>query len=506
MDRRRFLALAGTAPFVAGAVGPAAAQQAKNTLRLAWGNSFENFDPYYGATREGLILSRHVYDTLLHRDPDTGEYKPLLATSYRWVDDVTLELELRRDVRFHDGSPFSADDVADTFNRVVKPDSGIKVRSIVEWLKSAEKLGDHKVRLHLNAPYPMAPELLSSQLGIHSAAYFAKVGRDAAVREPVGTGPYRVVAQEIGKSARLQRFEGYMTGGPKGTPQIETLEIRIIPEPMTQMAELMTGAVDWIWRVSPDLMGRLAAVPTIKTDSAETMRYTALVFDAAGRAGKSPVQDPRVRRAFAHAINRQSIRDNLVKGKARVLDSLCFPSQFGCTNEVAKYAYDPALAKKLLAEAGYPDGFEMTMVSYVERVQTDAVAADLAKVGIRVKARPLQSPVVRKMMADNEVQLAFVSWGSFSVNDVSAAISMYFDFGGFDLTRDAQLRDWIKTADTSTVPATRQANYKSALQRIAEEAYWIPLTTTVTNYAYAKALQFEAPYDEVPTFFDARWS
>jgi len=477
----------------------------RDTLRIAWTQSYENMDPYYGASREGLIMARHVYDTLLYIDPLNGEISPLLARSWRWLDDVTLEFSLRDDVTFHNGYPFSADDVVETFNRVVQPDSGVKVRSIVEWMKGAEKLDDYTVRVYLARPNPTALNSLASQMGIHSARYFAEVGRDGVIRNPVGTGPYMVKSQETDQGAVLERFDGYFEGSVKGKPKIKTLEVKVIPDVNTQIANLMTGQIDWIWRVPSDVIDKVAGLPSVAVESAETMRYVAIAFDAAGRSGASPLQDARVRKAFAYAVNRQSLRDNIIKGKSRVLHSPCFPAQFGCTSDVTQYDYNPERARQLLAEAGYPDGLDLTMVAYTGKSETEAVAADLAKVGIRLNTRFLRSPIVRTMMENGEAQIVMLSWGSYSVSDVSAAISMYFDGGGYDMTRDTEITAWVKAGDTSLDPEVRKRSYDLALKRIAEQAYWLPLTTTVTNYAYVESLRFRAPYDEVPTFFDCSW-
>lgn len=506
MDRRDFLKVAGAATLVPLVGRPAFAAKADRTLNIAWGANFESIDPYYDSTREGVILVRHVYDALLYRDPKTFEYKPLLASAYRWLDDVTLEFDLRQNVKFHNGDPFTADDVVFTFTHVLAPDSGIRVRSTVDWMKSAEKVDKYKVRLHLKGPFPAALDYLAGQLGIYPHAYFAKVGQQGMARAPIGTGPYKVASQVTGKSATLERFADYFEGSPKGKASIGKIFARVIPDQTTQLAELMAGSLDWMWRVSADLLARLEVAPQLKTVTAETMRISMLGFDAAGKAGKSPMQDVRVRRAFAYAINRKSLRDNLIKGNSRVLNASCFPTQFGCTDDVPKYSYHPDRAKKLLAEAGYPDGFEITMLSWADRAQTQAVVGDLAKVGIRVTPRFLQSPVVRKMMSENEAQLTHMTWGSYSVNDVSASAGLFFNFSGYDMARDPEVRDWLHIADTSIDPERRKEYYKKALQRIADQVYWLPLASSVTNYAFTRDLVFEPSVDEIPRFFTARWA
>ncbi len=188
-----------------------------------------------------------------------------------------------------------------------------------------------------------------------------------------------------------------------------------------------------------------------------------------------------------------------------MLDAACFPSQFGCTDDVAKYSYDPDKARHLLAEAGFAGGFEVPLLSWASHTEVEAVVADLAKVGVTVKVRLLQSPVVRKMMSDGEATLAMISWGSYSINDVSASTSLYFDGGGYDMARDAQVTQWLKEGDNSTDAEARERSYKQALQRIAEQVYWLPVTSQVTNYAYTEDLEFTPSFDEIPNFFSARW-
>ncbi|MCC6468967.1 MAG: ABC transporter substrate-binding protein [Alphaproteobacteria bacterium] len=489
------------------AAAPSLADKASDTLNIAWNADPQTIDPYQGATREGNIIVHHVFDALLFRDPDTSEYKPALATAYRWVDDTTLEFDLRRGVKFHNGDPFSAEDVVFTFNTITKKDFPIILRSLADWIKGAEKIDDYKVRVTLNKPFPAALEYFSLPLRIYPKAYFEKVGAEQFTRAPVGTGPYKVVELVAGKSIVLERFDDHYAGSPKGRPAIKRLNMRVMPEMATQIAELMTGGLDWTWRVTPDQAAKLAGRGNLVSLEAETMRFSLLSFDAAARAGKSPMQDLRVRRAFAHAINRQELRDNLVKGASRVIHSGCYPTQFGCTDDVVKYDYDPAKAKALLAEAGYPDGFEITLLSYggTFRIESEAVVNYMRAVGVRINPQMLQSPTVRQKMSNSEAQLVHMHWGSDSVNDVARSAGQYFDFSPYDMARDPQVRDWLLEAQSTTDSEKRKAAYKKALQRIAEQVYWLPMTTFVTNYTFVNTLDFKPSYDEYPRFFFARW-
>jgi peptide/nickel transport system substrate-binding protein len=213
-----------------------------------------------------------------------------------------------------------------------------------------------------------------------------------------------------------------------------------------------------------------------------------------------------VRQAISYAIDRKAMVDNLVRGGSRVMNSMCFIEQVGCTEEgVKRYEYDPAKAKKLLAEAGYPDGFDTTIYAYREREYAEAMIGYLRAVGIRAKLNYMKYAALREESRAGKVPLNFTTWGSFSVNDASAFTSVYFKFGDDDVNRDPQVRDWLATADAATDPAARKENYAKALQRIADQAYALPLFSYSSNYAFTSDLDFSAQADELPRFYDAHW-
>ncbi|MGD8493885.1 MAG: ABC transporter substrate-binding protein, partial [Desulfobacterales bacterium] len=185
--------------FLTAAVSPAFAGKKDNTLNFAWTKELESLDRYYNTAREGMIVSRHVYDDLIYRDPVTWEYKPLLAKSFKWVDDTTIEFELRQGITFHNGEKFDADDVVYTLNYVSNPDSKVLVQRNVSWIKNAEKLGPYAVRINLKQPFPAAFEYLAGNLPIYPNEYYAKVGPEGFGLKPIGTGPYKVAEIEQGK-------------------------------------------------------------------------------------------------------------------------------------------------------------------------------------------------------------------------------------------------------------------------------------------------------------------
>ena len=491
--------------FVSATQAPVMAGKKDDTLYFSWKKELETLDRYYNTAREGMVVSRQICDDLLYRDPDTNEYKPLLAKSYKWLDTTTMEFELRQGIKFHNGEKFDADDVVYTLNFMSNPDNKVLVARNVNWIDKAEKTGPYQVKIYLKKPFPSALEYLAGNIPIYPNEYYAKVGSKGFGLKPIGTGPYKVVEHEIGRKIVFERNKDYFKDSPKGQPAIGRLVQRTIPEITTMAAELITGGLDWIYLVPMDQAEKMAKFPNLKVVKAESMRVGWLVMDAAGRSGENPFQKLKVRQAVAHAIDRDSISRNLVGGQSRVIHSHCFPTQFGCTDDVVKYEYDPAKAKALLAEAGYPDGFEIDMYGYRDRPYGEAITSYLRKAGIKAKLKYLKYSALREKVYGSKITFNFTTWGSYGVNDISNITGRFYTFNEVDYARDEQVRDWLAEGDAIIDPEKRKAVYKKALQRIADQAYVLPLFTWVANYVFSKDLDFKPYPDAVPRFFMAKW-
>lgn len=489
---------------------PAFAGKKDDTLNIAFSKELETLDRYFNTAREGIVVSRHVYDNLLYRDPVTYEYKGLLAESFKWNSDTEMEIQLRKGVLFHNGQEMTADDVVYTLNFAADPENKVKTQRYSTWIDRVEKAGDYTVKIILKEPFPAAFEFLSGANPIYPKNYYEEVGTSGFGVKPIGTGPYKIVEVIPGKKIVMEKNEAYFKDSPKGQPSIGKIVWRTLPEINTQMAELMTGALDWIYLVPPDQAEKLAQVPTLTVTPAETMRIGYLVFDAADRSGKehgmeNPYAKLEVRQAINYAINRDAIAKNLIGGQSRSIYSACFPSQFGCEQDVAQYQYNPETAKALLAKAGYPDGFETTLYGYRNRPFAEAMIGDLAAVGIKAKLMIMKYSALREKARAGKAQMQFLTWGSYSINDVSAITSHFFEFEADDLALDPQVRDDLMAADTSIDTEKRKALYSSALKRIADQAYWAPMFTYVSNNCYSKDLEFTPYPDAVPRFFQSQW-
>lgn len=498
--------LTGMAGLLAFAATAAEAAKKDDTVRFAYEQALENADPYFNNVRLGVIVSQTVWDTLIYRDPGTNEYKGQLATAWKWIDDKTLELELRQGVKFHNGEDFDADDVVYTLNFASDPANKATAQQNVSWIAKAEKVDKFKVRIISKGPFPAAIEFLAGPIVIHPNEYYAKVGPKGMNEKPVGTGPYKVTEHVIGKSMKFERHKDYWKGSPKAAGTIDKLEIRMIPDRQTQVAEMLAGGLDLIMNVPVDQANQLTAAPHLAVKSGGTMRIVFVLFNAGENAPVAALKDVRVRRAIAHAIDKEAIAKQLVGEGAQVIHSLCYPSQFGCTDAgVPRYAYDPAKAKALLAEAGLKDGFDLDFTGYRERPQSEAMVNFMRAAGIKANLKFMQYAAMREQHRAHKSPATHQTWGSYNLNDASASISVFFKGIDDDMTKDKEIIALLEKGDTSVDPQVRKDSYKAALTLIADRAYAVPLYALNTWWVMNKDLDFKPFADELPRFWEMKW-
>jgi peptide/nickel transport system substrate-binding protein len=428
----------------------------------------------------------------------------LLATSWRYADDTTIEFELRPNVKFHDGSPFTADDVVYTVTTILS-DKQVSVPSNFSFIAGAEKIDDMHLRIKLKRVFPAALEYIAMVLPIYPKAYRERVGGEYS-KMPVGTGPYRITKVDGVTQIEMERNDDYFDG-PKGKAQIRRVVIKEVADATGELTAILGGQADWIWQFSPDQIDSIGRMPTLQTQRSESMRVAYMNMDSAGRTGAdNPLTNLKVRKAIMHAVDRPMMAKQFMPGGSRVLDAPCFPTQFGCDQGVAiKYEYDPAKSKALLAEAGFPQGFETEIVGYLLPQWQGAIQGYLAAVGIHAKISQLQVGAVVQHSIEGKNPIELGSWGSYSINDASAFMPFFFTGGGQDYARDAELQAMVEAGGSSTDPDKRRAAYSAAIKHVTERADFMPLFTFVTTYATSRTLNFKAFPDELPRFYLASW-
>jgi peptide/nickel transport system substrate-binding protein len=400
---------------------PALAQKSADTLRITWRDAIPDVDPYHNSQRTGMVVAFQAFDCLVYRDPTTLEIKPALATSWKQGDPTTIDFTLRQGVTFQNGDKFTADDVVYTINTIIH-DKQVAIPSYYTSIAGAEKIDDFHVRLKLNSVSPAIMEYLAMVTPIWPKAYREKIGVDAYARAPIGTGPYKITKVDGTTEIDMERYDGYYAGSPKGRPAIRYIKIHEVPDATTEMTEILGGRADWIWGYNADQFANFSRMPTLEAQRYSIMRVYFMTIDGAGRSGAdNPLTKTKVRQAILSAIDRGTMAKQLIQGESQVIDTPCYPTQFGCDVSAAvKYPYDPAKARQLLTEAGYPDGFDTQLVSYGPAQLGATVQNYLKAVGINLHVQQLQIGAAIQLAESGKAPMYMGSWGSNSINDASA--------------------------------------------------------------------------------------
>jgi len=491
------------------AAGPALAGKSDDTFNIGLSKAIQVLDPIQADGHHERVIAYNILEPLLYWDAQALEVKPGLATAWKYLDDKTIELTLREGVRFHNGEAFDADDVVYSVTQVTgeglqKMPASLRAR--YNFIDRAEKVSPTVVRIHLNRIAPLALQHIATSLWMMPNEHHAKVGAAGFATAPVGTGPYAVADFESGRRLTLQRFAGYH-GAVWGKPEIGKIVVHMIPEIQTQIAETIAGKINFLWRLPRDQADRLARAREVQVAYGETTGMDFLILDAMGRAGAGPMQDLRVRRAIAHAINRPSILQNLVGNGAQPMMAQCHPNQFGCPADVPQYAYDPAKAKALLAEAGHANGVEITLSGSgpENRAVLQAIQADLAAVGIKAALDFQETNTWIRNFTGGKTSFTFCIWTNYGILDADTAVSflMVDDAGRYH--PDDGVKQAFIEAGRILDREKRIALYKEAFTRIADQVYTLPLWTQTANYVMTPDVAFTPPKDGQPLLYTARW-
>jgi len=356
-----------------------------------------------------------------------GRIKPGLAESWRAVDETTWEFRLRKGVRFHDGSIFTAADVVFSLDRIPNvPNSPSPFTTYTKQVTETIVVDPWTLRLKSAAPYPQMPTDMSTVMIVSSKAAATATTDDFNTgKAAVGTGPFKFVRWRKGDRIELARNDDYW--GP--VAPWERVTFRIITSDPTRVASLLAGEVGAIENVPTTDLAKLASNKELSIFRTVSVRLMYLHLDTArektpfatDKAGtplaKNPLRDLRVRRAMSKAINRQALVERVMEGAAVATGQLMPAGFFGHTPALKPERYDPDGAKKLLAEAGYPDGFGLTLHAPNNRYVNDeqiaqAIAQMLARVGIQTRVDAMPASVYFSRGSKLEFSFMLVGWGA----------------------------------------------------------------------------------------------
>lgn len=475
-------------------------------------------DPADHRDRFAETVIRNMFDGLVTRDTRSGIHLEL-AKSIEWADDTTLDIELRDDVLFHDGTQMTADDVVYTYERIIKDDQieypevhSSPRKGLIAPLESIEKTGDYSVVMHFSAPWPVAMQMLAHQQ-IVPKAYLEEVGTKGFVEHPIGTGPFKFVSASDGlEEIVMERFDDYYGGAadltPVGPACVDEVIFRVIPEASTRAAALLAGEVQIIQSVPSDLVSRLEEDANIAVKTAPGTQPSWMELNV----NMAPFDDVKVRQALNYALDKDLIIQQIFDGRAVALPGALSPYNNFVNKSLQPYPYDLDKAMELFAEAGWTDSdgdnildkdgqnLSFSIDTLEEhRALAEAVAGLYQSVGIDASVRYWEYSVVKPMLLAGERQAYLDNWGDSAFDPVGHFEAKWHgyvegasygrgNFSGFDNERVNEL---ILQGETTVDTEERQQIYDEAQQIVYDEAPAVFLilpeeveasSTSVTNW------------------------
>ena len=475
-------------------VPPAQAQKSKDTLRATSEQPISLVDRIYNAQPATTLMTRAIFDSLVEYDAVKRVYRPSLAKSWKRIDPTTIEFSLRDDIRFHDGSEFDADDVVYTVAYVTDPKNKFRFKgSRYGWIKTAEKVDKYTVRIISKGPFAPALSRLGANLQIYPSDVHAKTTVNFG-KAPVGTGPYKAVQVDSAKGVVLEKFDGFRLGAAwRPAAKIGRIQINPVADRQTQMARMMVGEQDFMFNVEPDLANSLATDPRFNVTVTDTVSFSYIQFDTADRSKIGVFKDQRVRRALSHAVNRDAIKKAMTPKRAHHIAlpaGMCHKWITACGYSAALPEFDPAKAKRLLAEAGHANGFDLELTSWgAVKSIAEAVAGDLRAIGVRAKVDHVTYGTYSKKRAAGKLQTLISYWDNAGGQpDIDSTMGFFFLPGQRDYMQDKQLHSVTHAGRKEFDPAKRKGIYQAAFNRVVENNYLMPLIALPAVVVHSKEL------------------
>jgi peptide/nickel transport system substrate-binding protein len=495
----------------------ASAVAGASDLTIGIGADVTAIDPHYHNVTPNNNVAAHIFDYLVLRD-ERQKPIPGLAESWRTVDPLTWEFKLRKGVKFHDGSEFTAADVVASIERVpLVPNSPSPFTAYTKQIKEMTIVDPYTIRFRTAAPYPLMPTDMTQVAIVSAKAAKASTEDFNNGKAAIGTGPYKLLRYAKGDRIELARHDGYWGGK---TPW-EKVTLRLLPNDASRVAALLAGDVQAIEYVPTSDVARIRADKRLNVYKviADRLIYLHMdsdrdvspyVTDKEGKPlAKNPLKDPRVRKAISKAINRNAIVDKVMEGEAVAAGQLLADGMFGTTKNLKVEPYDPAGAKKLLAEAGYPDGFGITIHAPNNRYVNDAkiaqaVAQMLTRIGIATKVEAMPSATYFPQATDLKFSLMLLGWSSGTgeaSSPLKALLATYSRDKGFGTANrgrysnprvDALLEEALATVDDSK----REALLQRATEIAIDDTGIIPLHFQVNLWATRNGITYVPRTDE----------
>jgi peptide/nickel transport system substrate-binding protein len=452
---------------------------------------------------------RQIFDTLLRRNLKTLQLEGNLAESWRVVNDTTWQFKLKRNVKFHNGEPFDAAAVKFSIERMLNPKQGAPGRTSIATIDHVDVVDPYTVNVITKAPFPLLGVRMSpghcGTVGIVPPKYLAQVGDAGFAVKPVGTGPYKFVEWVKDERLVLEANKDYH----RGAPAIERLIFRPVPELTTRVAALMSGQADLVSDIPPDQTGKIQSSGNAHVEISSLGGFVIMV-KMTNYLMPGPWQDARVRKAINYAIDMDTIIKTVLEGYGVVLGVPLEKEAFGFNPNIKWYGYDPERAKALLRDAGYANGFEMTLHAPNRRYMNDievmqAMAQMLNKVGIKAKVEVWEQSIYTTKWRKRELLPAYMTaWGGAGVFDGDLLTSSLHSKSALAIFKDDALDKMLEEAQATNDPERRKAIYWKAQELIYEQAPIIKAYQQAHIFGVSNRLDWKPWVDNMLFLYDAK--
>jgi peptide/nickel transport system substrate-binding protein len=516
LTRRRFLgAVSGTAGALAWHQGwphlrTALAQKGEPSGQMTWAIHVTIAPTWFDPAETTGIITPYMFiyamhDALVKPMPD-NPMSPSLATKWsESADGLTYDFELRQGVKFHNGDPFTAEDVKYSFERY----KGAGTADLKNKVKAIEIVNPYHIRYTLHAPWPDFLTFYATPATgagwIVPKNYTEKIGSEKFKEQPIGLGPYRFVSYQPGVELVLEANTDYW----RKTPHVKRLVMKSVPEATTRLAMLKKQEADVTYGLYGALAEEVQRDPNLKLEPVIPPGTQWIVFAESYHNAKSPWADKRVRQAANYAINRQAINEAETLGYS-VLSGNIIPRKFEYALAIEPYAYDPKKAKQLLKEAGHPNGFDAGEcgVDTPYAGVVEAITNDLTAVGIRAKVHPMERAAHQAGHKERSFRhLAFQGSGAFG-NAATRLDTFTTSKGAQSWIKDPEIDAWYEQQVTERDRKKREALLHKIQQKLYDEALFIPMwelgflcasgpRAAVSGLSLIPLFAYSGPYEDV---------
>ena len=480
-------------------------------LAIAFADPISSADPQLNNHAGDRSLALHFWDSIIN-SRDGGKLEPALASSWRALDDKTWEFKLRNDIKWQDGTPFTAEDIVFSFQRARNvPGSVASYTGALRTVESTTAKDPYTVIVKTNTPNPMLPldissiYIVSKHIGEKSKTEDYNAGRAM-----IGSGPYKFISHTPGDRTVFERSTSYW--GPK--PIWDKVTYRFINNGAARTAALLAGDVDMIDKVAVTDVEKLKKTPSVSVYTYPGLRVLLLqpshrpgvnefITDNAGKPlAQNPLTDVRVRQALSVAINRKVIVDRVLQGTVTEANQWMPKGTFGYNPQVKDIPYNVEQAKKLLAEAGFPQGFQLTIHvpgdRYPQAPETiQAIAQFWTRAGVKTQVQVVPWSVYSSRATKNEFAVSVIAWGN---GTGEAGYGLLQTLATNDAKRGRGANNWgrysnesvDKALDAATVEfdaARREAMFRHSVKLVTDDVGHIPLFHYQNIWAAKKGLK-----------------